>query len=123
MVKMAAMVSSLLLYIVLSFDFIHSIPKLLSGLDGLNGREPPNSTQVDYLEMLGFPSRLEKERHGLTRIVYHHFYGFVGKRGTDGGNGGCGALGGNEGKTMIFGFPNTTNFEIFGENGKFTHLN
>lgn len=87
-------------------------------MDGLNGHEPPNSTNVEFLsEHLGFRSTITEYRKRLEHIVYHTFHGLSGFRGTDGGHGGCGAPGGLKGKSLIFGFDNSTYFDVFNVDG------
>lgn len=97
------------------------------GLNGLNGMEPPDITDVDQLTKLGFHHIPGWESSGSTYIESFYFYGFMGTRATDGGHGGCGGLGGYKGKSLIFGFENATNFDVFSENGMFQsssfHLN
>lgn len=90
---------------------------LISGLNGINGQDVPNITDVDQLTTLGFHHIPGYSSSGSTYIETFYFYGIAGTRATDGGDGSCGAIGGFKGKSMILGFENATNFDVFNENG------
>lgn len=98
-----------------------ALPSL--GLDGKNGTEIPDSTDIDYLTSLGFKYLPGSESGPSYEIQEYHFQGTSGTRGTDGGHGGCGGPGGLQGKSFILGFENSAKFSVKGSDGTILNKN
>lgn len=92
--------------------------RLPPGLNGIDGEEIPESTDIDYLTGLGYNYLEGKESGPGYEINKFLFNGYPGIRGTDGGHGGCGGPGGPHGNAFIFGFKDSDKILVSSKNGK-----
>lgn len=77
---------------------------IFTGVDGIQGQEPPDSTNLGYLDTLGFT---KEESHyspgGPTTVYEYKYFGKPARPATKGGHGGCGGQGGSPGVSHVFG--------------------
>lgn len=91
----------------------------MTGVDAIKGKEPPYSTDTDYLDSLEFTRTTGQFKVGAIVSHSYKYCGLCATAATEGGHGGCAGQGGNSGNSLILGFNDKEHIFVNKQKGIF----